>query len=220
MISYRVTAQKTEFLSLYKGIFERVKSASSFSTDCKIDIYLQDTPVGNKPSKTVEGSMKLMQGACYYNIYKMEYLYTKKISILLDHNNKRVVYSEVEQDADKVFKKYAPSLDSLLAKNDSVKLQRSASGQAYYTIYSSKNTIFKTDLYIDASQVFISKLVYYYNPKIFDNDQSVVITYHNTKINDDTIKLPLLSKFIFKKGGKYIPTAPYSSYSITEVKKL
>lgn len=213
-------AQKDDFINKYKTVFETMSRTNSFSTQVKIDVFAQNIPYKAKPIKTVDASMQICNGTYYYKLYRMEYLFTKNLSVLLDHNKRRIIYSKVEQSTDKLFEQFVFKPDSITSNNDSIVIKKNKEGESYFTIYSSKNMISKMDIYFNSNSTFLSKVIYYYNTKFFDTEQSVVLNYSNTKINDNTITPVAINKFIIKKGDNYYPNSNYSSYSVIEAKKI
>lgn len=153
----------------------------------------------------------------HISFMKMEYLFTAKRSIVVDHKRKFIAYSTPTVKQQDVMKRLLPAIDSFSHLYDSVVYKGTVDGKRKYCVYKSKGLIMYAEVYFDPVTGFFSKLLYRYNPELTGEEGIIIIEYRNVSFSpafdsdefDD-------KKFISLKNGTVVPARALSGYSISE----
>lgn len=169
------------------------------------------------------GIMKKVKDGYYSKFIDDEMIANDKCTIIISHDEKRIVYMEPINLSGKIssFIKM-PSLDSLLKKNDSVVYQGITNGNEHYVFYNKKSVIIRTDIYVDHISHFMKKLVYYYAPSTKDNNiglYKLEISYNDISLNPADKSCFSESKYITYLNGKPVLQNAFKNYKLVIAEK-
>ncbi len=150
-----------------------------------------------------------------YVMMHMEYLFTSKYTIMVDHRKKNISYTK-PTIANGTLKQWVPPMDTLLMLNDSVVYKGLINGLKKYCIYNSRNIIKYAEIYFDPKIDFVSKMIYTYNAELIGDDGSVSIEYSKVDFAPVFKSNEFYeSRYIKVNGKEIIPASSLVGYSIS-----
>lgn len=190
----------------------------AYKADVKVEIFAQEND--KVPMMVKEASLRKNGNRFNYKIDETEMLMTEKELIMVNSNDKVVLYRKISKKeyeaAQRVY--YLKELDSILSVYDSVQFHGIKQGKKAYTVFTSQKWIQKTELFLDADKNYLREVIYHYHPKLNKNVGKVEIAFLNTESNPAfTPDLFSENRFVVK-SGKTIQLSPnYSKYRLNVV---
>lgn len=147
--------------------------------DSKIDVYANYS--ATQPSQSYKGTVK-KNGLMYYSEMEgVRMLMNEKYLVMVYESEHQVVCTKRDKKSDKKLNKNSgdptASIDSLLARNDSIVYKGVHDGLKTYIIYTNKSIIRRTEIYLDTKNGYVSQLVYFYNEELMPLANKVRIQY-------------------------------------------
>jgi hypothetical protein len=195
MPELKVSAQ--DFSQDHKKVQMAYLNLNDFYCEIKIDMYTKTN--ASKPDRVLKSVLKKQANNSWHTIGKTTVLVNDKCMLYLDENQKTILYTKLDAlDKKKSSNPYINGvIDSLPKKNDSVVFNGISDGKIKYTLYTSKQTIVRTEISIDQQTYLIAKIVYYYKTGKQMEFEKIEIGYENRNMN------PIFSKDEFSEK-KYV----------------
>jgi hypothetical protein len=163
-----------------------------------------------------EGSIKKSGKNYYSKFLKTEMLINSKATLVIDNDQKSIVYFEPDNMVIKN-NEQIPDVDSILAATDSVFYKGVEGAFKHFCFYDYQNPIKQTDLYVDKTSSLLKRIVYFYKENTKEENYDaykVVIEYEN--IQQEKIPESFFSekKYIVLEKD-YLKAAPaYKAYKV------
>ncbi len=173
-----------------------------------------------KPTETSKSILKKGINQLYMNEHNTETVVNKGISILVDHNSKTILLDK--NDTTALNKSLAIDFASTKALSEEVKYKKKG-GQGCYTFYFNTGKYLKSELWFNAENYEVTKIVYYLREVVSTKENStkdqalpkLEILLTGTKINCDFDATTFsLNQFITSTDNRIQPIAKYKSYKL------
>ncbi len=186
----------------------------------KVDVNVFVNAASDKLLAKKSTQLKKSDDNYYYEMEDMIMLLNEKYSILVHKADRQIVFSnrDAKEEKKAAYSFASPGLDSTFQKHDSVLYKGTNAGLKRYVVYTSKALIKRTEIFINSSNYFIAKVVYYYNTEKVSMGNKVLVEYKVVD-TEPAFKSSLFSEksFFARSGNKLIPAKEYSGYSVNEV---
>lgn len=197
-----------------KKMYSAYSGLENFYTEAAIRIYADHS--SEKPGMEQSTVLKKNKNNYLYRVDNVTMLYTDKCYILVNDLEKSIFFSD-NPGAQAAIANPLPDVDSLIGKCDSVVFKGVAKSCNYYILYSSKEVIMETHLYVDVKTFLINKIIYYYDKDIYPVNNKVEIDYIKTDLAPVFARNEFsVSKFISRTKDELKPVASYSGYHIVK----
>ncbi len=199
-----------------KKMGESYQKAEIFAADLTIEVqYTENTPLQihqNAKIRKVENNF-------YYALGNSETIITDHLLIMVNKGNKSIFVRALEEKEQELIAKkyYTTGIDSVVSRYDSAIYIGTGKYGKQYDIFSAKQMIEKTSLFLDSSTGYISKVIYGYNKKISKELYKVVITFVYPDHTNEDEKLLKEATYLVKVGTSYKPAPKYLNYEINKV---
>lgn len=207
-----------DFNSDYKKVQVAYAGLQNFFCELKVNVY--DDLVSKSPSQTMLYSIKKQRDDFYYSVDKIKMIVNDNCVLYINEDNKQMIYTVrnkkkemtiPNQDATEI-------VDKILKKSDSIIYSGVFNNCKKYIIYSQKNEITKSEMYISNDNSLITKIVYYYKE---DKERG------STKVEIDYLKMDTLpvfrdnefseKQFVLYTKNTAKPLGKYSAYQTSVV---
>jgi hypothetical protein len=182
----------------------------------EVDAFSYSTASDKTPELISHGSLKKSEGKYYSNFRDYEVLVDNSRAIMINNNKKSInIYEKGSQSLKP--SEMLVDVDSLLRKTDSVVMMPTLNGTKHFICYSKKSLIQQTDIYVDADNHFISKILFTYAPstKEYTLDiNRVEVFYKNITTKAIPEESFSFGKFIKREKSSYVAVGKYQRYKI------
>lgn len=211
---FRLPAQ--DFKEDYRRLQNNFLHLQNFYCEVKVMMYEHLSSVN--PQVLISTIKK--QGNNYICVTgKTTTLTNENCSLQINEQEKQILYMPKSgKNKDEVpDQAWSAILDSALKKkNDSVVFGGITANQKKYTIYTSKELIMRTEMYMDQNTQAISRLVYYYKPGKQTSIEKVEIEYDKMNRSPSFSEAEFSEKKYVTSTGKMVkPTNTFANYRIT-----
>ncbi|MBI1227716.1 MAG: hypothetical protein GC192_20955 [Bacteroidetes bacterium] len=208
-----LVASAQNFKEDIKKMYGAYQNAESFYTEIKVEAFHNSLDERPKFSKK---AIVQKQGKKYlYKLDDMTTLINSKYQVATIGAKKMMIVQDVEEEP-VLENMLVQNLDSLLDKNTKITYKGIVDGQKCYQILQPEGSmISKVELYLAPSTYFLTKMIYWTDSKVLNQQGIVVSTFKGTTtkpvFNEDTFSE---RQFFSKKQGKYIPAVAYKNFEI------
>jgi hypothetical protein len=218
-LTYGVLVYGQNFKDDMQVVQTELSNVKSFHTEMKISVY--QNYQSNQPMLVKQSVIDKKGDSYHYKIDNMEYIKNEHSAILIDNNDKSITLNKTKVDhfIMKQFDVLSLNMDSVLKSVDSVAFISNKNGVSLYRLYTAKNLIIKTDIWIDVNQKSIKKMVYYYDTKKTPSNNKVILEFENTILNPELNAANFdEKKYIKRYKNKYVLKKEFKNYSLSVVK--
>jgi hypothetical protein len=196
------------------AMYKTYAGMQSFKSDVKVEVF--SAAEASSRIMTRKASIRKEDENFYYRIDNTEMLLTENGLIMANNGSRQLIFRKLGgKELEATRKAYLTSqLDSALLKHDSVVYHGTASGLKHYTVYTAKNMISRTELYLHASDNTLSSLTYFYNPQLMKNAFKTEITFSSQSVSDFPDTIFSEENYLIKTGKLYKPAGKYASYKL------
>lgn len=207
-----ITGHAQDFKADLEKMYQAYRDLANFSV--KVDIRVYENSVKSAPSMVHKASVGKQGSSFLITLDHVTMLYTNSLSLIIDPEQKTITCSPSGKNDVKPALSLT-GLDSLLKQVDSVKYMGIQNSLKHYTIYTKKNLIKRSDLFISSIDHRMVKVIYDYNYELMKQNTKVVIEYSGFTT---TPSFPAgyfsLSRYIYVEKDKIKPTSNYKQYEL------
>lgn len=194
-------------------------NAKSFQMDVEVKSYatLNDA----KPLIDYKGKVASSIGNYYSSFMNRITLYNTRCVLVVDNNQKMILYKKSKGDIKRQSGFSIANLDSTLivmGKNVKISYLQNTTAEKRMQLIYKNNALAKLELSINPVDNTIIQLIYYYdtkNPAFNNSAAKVIIDYSNVELNKAISDSHFSeNKFIAIKKDKIIPLNIYSNYQL------
>ncbi len=203
-----------------KKMRDRYTQIQRYGTEVQIDIYEADRLLQSK-----RAAIKKDQYHSYYHLDRVKMLLNDRFSILVNDQEKVIVMHRHEGKLKNVFEEWRgmdpEQIEALLENYEDWEFVAQEEGQQHYRLFDADGLIQRIDLFIDAEEHSLKRLVYQYQPQGNLAANRVVVQYQNQRFAPQWSAGTFSEKqFVYRKGGQWHLQATYRDYELIEPRPL
>lgn len=206
-----------EFFSDLQEMRKTYENADAFQANVDVKMFENGKHTISKYAKIKKTGKNF-----FYELDNITFLLNEKYSVMVNNVSKVIVFGEQSEGSAELYESLhqfrIEEMDSLFRQNKEWKFKGISNAQKQYELFNQGAYINKTELFINASNYTIKKVVFHYNEEISNSNSKVVITYNASQINP-TFSNSTFSetKYIQKQNGKWITSPSFRNYELIEI---
>lgn len=210
------TSESQSFKEDIKVMYNSYLKATDFYA--KVDVKMYEHSKDATPYVQRKAIIRKSGTNFLYELDKNKMLMNDKCAVIVDDNNKTIVYKKGKQAQSQVTDVVVPDFDSLITTYDKVIYKGVQGNSKVYTIILKDANIKQVDIYLEQEKKWLTKLVYHYNETLYKVDSKVIITFSDITDNPKFSSTQFSEKqFVVKENGKNKVHQSYASYRLIEM---
>ncbi len=182
-----------------------------------VQVFSFETPQTKKGTLLGSGLMR-KRGNDYYSKFGTdELLSNERCLVIADHATHTLLVSEHTKKNGRM-NPYMPMPDSLQKQNDTVVYKGLVNAQHLLVFSNASGLIQKTEVFLDAKTMLISRLIYYYAASSEEESADVYkveILYTNVSLSEPDASYFSEKRFVQYQNKRWVAVAPYTKYRLT-----